>query len=324
MCQSPNCALMQGYELSYLDYYLPAESKRISELVEEVDQASIPSFFRTREDYLIFVETILELTHIRVENQLNEAQMLDPMITRMLESNNLAPTDIDLIIMTRDGNQDTRDNLGQFIQFHYKMTNAFVLNISGNHCANMAVAWNMVRTWSGLNNKIKNILVLNAFKTKQIDERIVGSYGLLSDGAGIMLLSKKAGLCRLKDSLVLSNGMLHKVDMNKDNSLMHLKYTTNSIKQLMTRNSVLAADICQVVPQNANIILISNAVMESGIPVQKIFTDNISRCGHIDSVDFIINLKDILDNNRFKRDDLLLMLNIGWAGSYVSSLIAVN
>lgn len=312
---------MQTHELSYLDYYLPQDAVPIADMIEGLDDKAIPSLFGSKEDYLIFAESILELQDVRVEKQLTEAEMLSNVLTKLFGSHDIQPGEIDLIITTKEGEQDTKNSLIKFLQYQYKMSNAYVLNITGNHCANMAVAWNMVRT---LGSTVNNVLIMNVFKTGCPEERIIGSYGILNDGAGVMLLSRKPGLCSLTDSVILSNGLLHKVDLEKDNSLLHLKYTVNSIKKLMTRNSTEPGQIRVIVPQNANILLVSKAVMESKMDIRKIFTDNISRCGHVDSVDFIINLKDVLDKGRFDPGDKLLSLNIGWAGSYVSSLISIN
>lgn len=307
--------------LAYLDYILAGDRVPVAEMVGQLRDETIPGQFESKEDYLLFAESILEQEEVLVENERSEAEMLDSLIAGMFDRHGIAPEAIDMIIMTKEGAGDTRNNMPKYLQYRHGMRNAAVLNVTGNHCANMAIAWNIA---NGMPHTVNRVLIVNAFRAKEMDERVIGSYGILSDGAGLMLLSREPGLCSLVDSVSLSNGMLYKVDMNKDHSLLHLKYTVESIGRLLTRNVPASDAIRMIVPQNANVLLITNAVMESQLNIGDIFTDNIGRCGHIDSVDFIVNLKDVLAGGRLAENDHLLMLNTGWAGSYVSTLLKVH
>jgi 3-oxoacyl-[acyl-carrier-protein] synthase III len=312
---------MQPLEIQYLDYYLSATRVPVEDLINEVDDNVIPAMFPAKDDYLLFAETILEMTDIGVEKELDEPGMLNILISKLFTTYDIVPGAIDLIITTNERNTSIKDSLVKYLQHFHQMTNAAVMNITGNHCANIAVACSIAKDFSG---HINNVLIIDACKLKDANDRIIGAYGILGDGAGIVLLSRKPGICKIEDSVSLSNGLLHKVDLSQDYSLLHLKYTLKSMQQLMKRNNLHPEMLQAVLPQNANILLTTNAVMEYGIDIRKIFTDNIGRCGHIDTVDFIINLKDVLNNGQVEKGAKLLSLNIGWAGSYVSSLITVN
>jgi 3-oxoacyl-[acyl-carrier-protein] synthase III len=278
--------------------------------------------FGSKEDYQIFIETVLGLEKINIENQLDKAEMLGLLIEKLFNTGKVVPAAIDLIIIVEEVRTNPTESLGKYLQHKFKMDNAFVLNVSGNHCANVAVAWDLVRAFSGsLHN---TILILNATSTEKSVDRIIGSYGLLSDGAGLMLLQNQSGICSLRDSVILSNGLLNKVDMNQDYSLIHLRYALGSIHKLLERNSIGPEKIKRVISQNANPLLLTNAMIEAGIDSRKIYMENLGRVGHMDSVDFIVNLKDILSANILEKDDYVLAFNMGWAGSYVSSLISIN
>ncbi|MTI25709.1 hypothetical protein, partial [Fulvivirga kasyanovii] len=284
----------------------------------------IPAMFDSREDYLMFTQAVLGLEYLKIETENNHEELLDKLIKKMLGSCEIKPEDIDLIILTEEKRLDTKKNLGKYIQHRYSMANAFVLNISGNHCANMAYAWTMVNKCFSHTDHIKNILILNASITDAICDRVIGTYGVLSDGAGLMLLKKERGICSLLDTVALSKGALNKVDMNQDNSITHLKYTNRSIMELLTRNAVQINQVKKIITQNANPMLLTNALAAESFDLDRIFIDNIGRLGHIDSVDFIVNLKDVIDSGTLNKNDLLVAFNMGWAGSYVSSLISLN
>ena len=312
---------MNNYNLQYLDYYLPETILSVKDLVDLVDQHVIPPVFETKADYLMFTKDILEQENVLIEAQLSEVEMLNGLLTKLFSESEIKPAEIDLIVTCQEGNQNTSESFVKCLQHEHKMTNANVMNLSGNHCANVPVIWDFINS---IQSSMLNILIVAANKTANPNDRILGAYGILSDGVGIALLSGKPGVCSIKNQVKLSNGSLYKVDMNKDNSLLHYKYMTAGVKRLMENSGIAVGSLACVIPQNANILLLSKVAMGMGIDTRKIFSQNISRSGHVDSVDFIINLKDILDEGKLKSGDTMLALNMGWAGSYVSSLITVN
>lgn len=312
---------MNNFNLQYVDYYLPETILSVKELVDQVDEHVIPPVFETKADYLMFTKDILEQEKVLVETGVSEMEMLNGLLTKMFNESDIKPADIDLIVTCQEGNQNTSESFVKCLQQEHKMTNANVMNISGNHCANVPVIWDFINS---MQSSMRNILIVAVNKTENPNDRVLGAYGILSDGAGIALLSGNPGICSIQSQVKLSNGSLYKVDMNKDNSLLHYKYMTAGVKRLLENNSVPVDSLVCVIPQNANIMLLSKVAMGMGIDTRKIFTQNISRSGHVDSVDFIINLKDILDEGKLKSGETMLALNMGWAGSYVSSLITVN
>ncbi len=312
---------MKQYGVTYLDYYLPSEKQSVAEVIGNIDLEMIPPVFSDREEYIEFAGNILELKSVWVESVKSDVEMLDVLLQKMFDTGVVRPEDIDLIITTQEPQQRSMDNAVKYLQYTHKMVQAKVLNISGNHCANIPAAWDFLESGSASAN---NVLIVSGFKCKSANERVLGAYGILSDGAGVMLLGKSGGKCSLIGAANLSNGSMFKVDMHKDSSLIHYKYMLSSLKKLLASNPLAPESVKVIIPQNANILLLSNVIMDAGLDTRKIFTDNLSRVGHIDSVDFIINLKSVLEEKKPGNGDLILVLNMGWAGSYLTSLLSVN
>ena len=311
------------FNLRYLDYYVPKDYLTVEDFVSGLDEQSIPANFSNREDYLIFLDAVLGLNNIKTERSFNQGEMLGQLIEKMIDENVLEPKELDLIITTDEVVLSSKDNFGKFIQCQYGFENAFVMNVSGNHCANIAMAWDLINR-NYHNSGLNNVLIVNTSLTQVNDDRVIGSYGVLGDGAGLMLLQRGEGLCTMVDNISLSNGSLHKVDMGKDYSLVHLKYSIKCIRQLFEKNNIDSTNIIKVISQNANPLLITNAMMECGLNYDKIFTDNLGTYGHIGCLDMIINLKDMLNSNDLHGGDHIMLYNMGWAGSYVSSLLQLN
>ncbi len=312
---------MKKMDLYYLDYCVPGQGVPVEDFVREIAPADVPKSFRDKDDFAMYIQAVLGLEQIKVESEKTREELLGGLLEEMLDKRVVSPEAIGLVIVAEEIRMHTRENIGKYLQHKYGMKNAFVLHVSGNHCANVACAWSLAgQAWAHLDN----ILIIGAVVTNSPRDRIVGTYGIMSDGAGLMLLTKTPGLCTLVDTVTLSNGMLHEADLTRDYSLLHLKYTSLSIKNLLSRNQLGCGDIRQVIPQNANPMLLTNAIVAAGFDPAKIYLENLGRLGHVDCVDLIANLKDVISLPDLRKNDLILAFNMGWAGSYVSSLINVN
>jgi 3-oxoacyl-[acyl-carrier-protein] synthase III len=202
------------------------------------------------------------------------------------------------------------------------MDNAWIFNLSGNHCANIDYALTIASEIAGNNPRINNILILGNVKINDPAERLIGTYGLLSDGSGAMLLNKQVSGWSLKQSRILSAGRLHHVDLNRDDSLLLCKYYVRCMQELLQQAGLQPEQVAHVITQNANPLLVTQCMESIGISNNKLFTENSSRYAHMDCVDFLVNLKDLTGNLQQSTDKgNILTFGTGWAGSFISSLI---
>lgn len=312
-----------AFGISYIDYYIPDEKLDIDSFIDQVSADVIPKNFNTKTAYKEFANTILALSSIKVESRLTQSEMLMMLLDQMFGASDIDPLSIDLIMLVSERAPEKENNLAQFLQFKFGMTNSFILNVSGNHCANLEVA---LSTASKLQSEqINNILILNSTRISSIDDRIIGSYGILGDAAGVMLVSKgPATKLKILDSHVINNGRLHAVNMQQDNSLLHSKYILSSLRKVLGKCGVDLAGVTKVIVQNANPLLNAYVLSNAGVNTEKIFKDNFGRHGHLDCLDFLVNLKDSCENDSLAAGDLILSLGIGWAGTYASILFSKN
>lgn len=311
---------------SPLDCYCPGETLSVADLLAQLEPAALPAAFRSKADYEVFARSVLNTTAIAVENDLDEAGMLGEVLDRLLLTETVRPADVDVVILAKEAkeNFNYRHNLGQALLHKYGMTNAYVLNVSGNHCANAEVALGVADKLLRGNAALRNVLILACTKAARPADRILGTYGVLGDAAGLLLLRRSGNAFELLDQEIRCNPALYHIDMDKDHSLWHAKYQTGCISTLLRRNEVAPGRIRKIVVQNANPLLIMHSLAEMGLDPEKVLTDNFGRYGHLDSVDFLLNLKALLDGGDVGGGDLVLTFNMGWAGTYICSLLSVR
>ncbi len=129
---------------------------------------------------------------------------------------------------------------------------------------------------------------------------------------------------RLRDKVVISSARLHDVDINEDNSIVHCISYVKCISDLIKKTSINDNNIERILIQNANPLMITQCIASAGLDKNKIFTENTGKYGHMDYVDFTINLKDILDEGITDKDRYILTFGTGHTGSYVSCLFGYN
>jgi 3-oxoacyl-[acyl-carrier-protein] synthase III len=310
--------------ITYIDYYIPKEELSIANFLENIDMASIPKNFNGKQEYGEFAASVLNLKSIRIESRLDEAEMIGGLIERLFDTREVKPEDIDVMILAQEKSPHQKVNLPQFLQHKYKMSKAYIVTASGNYCANVEVALNIADLLVKGSDRLKNILIVSFLKVENMEKRVFATYGIVGDAAGIMLLNSDRGKIKLIDNEIISRGMLYNVDLNKDNSLIHSKYYAKCIVDLMKKNSLNNNNIKRVIIQNANPLMISQILDSRGLGSGKIFTANIGKYGHMDCLDFLINLKDLTDNETFNKDDFILAFGTGYAGTYISSLFSTG
>lgn len=314
--------------ITYIDYYIPEEEMIITDLLENIDVKSVPPSFKTKLEYAVFIESILKLKSIRVETKLDAADMIGVLIERMFNTQDVKAEEIDVVMFAQEPEAFRKKNLAKYLQHRFKMSNAYTVNVSGNLCANNEIALKIAGSLCRSHKDVNSILIVSAAKPESIDKRVFGTFAIAGDAAGIMLVSSKnrGGKynLRLLDNVIMSDGSFHDVDVNVDSSLVHCKSYSMCIMELIKKNSLRDESIEKIIIPNANTMMISQCLAAAGLKTNKIFSNNIGKYGHMDCVDFPINLKDMLDEGIVNKNRYVFSFGTGSIGTYVSSLLSFN
>lgn len=313
--------------ITYIDYYIPEEELAVTHFLEHIDVKSMPPGFKNKQEYAMFIEGILKLKSIRVEPKLDAAGMMGQLVERMFNTQNIKPEEIDIIMFVQEPEVIARKNVAKYLQYEYKMNKAYTINVSGNHCANNEVALDLASSLLQQRKDLNNILVVSVSKMETLDKRVFGTFALVGDAAGLMLINNQnVGKYNLGlvDNEIISDGSFHDVNVNEDSSLIHCKSYSKCITDLVKKNSLSSEDIEKIIIPNANTLLVSQCLAAAGLDTKKIFSNNLGKYGHMDCVDFLINLRDMLDEGIVNKNRYIFSFGTGSAGSYISSLLSIN
>src|SRR5256885_16979430 len=109
-----------------INYYVPERKLPVAELLEQVPDAKVPAAFPRKEEYEFFIRNELKVKEVRVEDTLEDFEMLTGTVEKIFMDETIEPEEIDLILLAQESEQRQKDNLGQFIQYEFDLNNAYV------------------------------------------------------------------------------------------------------------------------------------------------------------------------------------------------------
>lgn len=312
---------MADFGISRIDYYIPDTELGIEELLDLAEDSHIPPGFADRGAFATFVRHALNLRAVRVDMERTTEEMISVVLERLFDGGGVDPKSIQCAILAQERGVNERRNLLQFLQHKYKFLNSRLFCVSGNHCANVLVAVKLACALMASDADIKRTLILTS-STKREEppgKRIIGTYGILGDAAGLILLDRSDFRLALADCVMVNDGSFSQAKESDDNWLVHLYHTKRCLRALLKTSGLAGSDVGSVVLANANNSLVRECLATVGVEESKIFAHNHGRYGHLDCVDFVVNLKDLLSAEG-RRPGPILAFKSGLAGSYVGSV----
>jgi len=309
--------------ITYIDYYVPEGELFINELLQQISSEELPAPFDNKKKYKNYVQNILKIDSIRIEKEKSIDEMVFNLIDKALDNKVFTPEEINLIIIAQDDNSWTNPDIGHLIQKKYKMLRAHPIKISGNQCINIELAWLYSKYFQTSNKAIRNVLIISATRKPDIQNRILSSYSINGDGAGIILIRNESenGI-EILDHAIVCSGLINKREGERTiNTIPHCNYLYNCINELVKRRGVNSNNINKVIIQNANPMLAEQCLCANGFKKEHIFDENLGKYGHLDQLDFLVNLHDCLEKYEGNMNNQILTVGFGYSGTYLSMLL---
>lgn len=310
--------------ISYIDYYVPPTRISICDLSAAIADKDLAKHgFDSKNSFIDHCRDNLEMESFCYEADLSPEKMISNLIQIFFDSTQLKPEDIDIIIVAQESYNYNFSNLGQYIQYQFKMRNAYVFNISGTGCINLETTLRITKCLLQSEKDISKILILCPQKIEGIATRVIGRFAVLGDGAAIALIDNAGKTATITDTYITANGLFYDMSMDR-NFLVHYKQACDSIAYLLSRNHLTFGEIEKIIIPNANYGVFATYFEKFNVPQGKIYRELIGRYGHLPNIDFLINLKSIQESGLVNANDFVFSYGFGWAGNYQSTLLKMG
>jgi len=142
---------------------------------------------------------------------------------------------------------------------------------------------------------------------------------VFSDGAASCLVSKAGGTFEICASESVSNTELGRMGRNGDLAQFHggLIELREVARKVSGEAGIALGEVRAVLGTNAGLGHLQLMAQAAGIPIEKIYSDDVSRFAHVHSCDNLISLKHYAERNALADGEPLLLLS--WSPHVVSA-----
>jgi 3-oxoacyl-[acyl-carrier-protein] synthase III len=142
-------------------------------------------------------------------------------------------------------------------------------------------------------------------------------YNLISDGACAVLVERDAPRNRILAHRQIAKGYYWNPGACQNELIAAYFPTARTLLREMLEDLRLAIDdIALVVPHNVSLRSWQILLPLVGLPIDRLFADNIAAKGHVIAADNFINLRDAWDKQRVRAGDRLLLFNFGFGANW--------
>lgn len=269
----------------------------------------------------------------RVAESESHVDMAMHAVRALLDETGTSPDDIDLVLyagaLTSSSTMECapapagsvlqmRDFMDFFkypvskLQSELDFANASVAGIDQQGCAAIFSAIRLARATVLSEDDVRTVLCVSADRLPHGASREV-VYNLVSDGACAMLVRRDATRNTIRATHQVTKGAFWDAG-SLENEIIAAYFPTarTVIDDTLRKAGITLNDIRWVIPHNVSLRSWEILLGLTGIPREKLFSENISRVGHTIAADNFINLRDATDAGLLRKGDLLLLFTFGY------------
>lgn len=236
---------------------------------------------------------------------------------QLFRRHSIDPTAIDLIIYTHTmafSVSPPPRATADIIRKHCGCTTAISMSISQQKCSSLFGVILLVKSLMETEKQLCNVLVITADKIINEFTRNVQDGLIQSDGASALVLKRNAerniitGINQLSDPLYAAA-----IDRPANSKApivnKYVYYHSRTTRKAIQNTGMRLDELDLIIPPNEWIQSLRHVLKLENLPLNKLFTDNIARVGHVFCSDFIINFHDALEKSRFQSGNCLAFTN---------------
>lgn len=212
---------------------------------------------------------------------------------------------------------------GCYLQSELGVPNASVIGIAQLACNTFQAALRTARALLASEPDIRNVLCVAADRFPGNARREI-VYNLMSDGACAAVVSRDSTFNRILSVTQITRGAYWDGTVSHDQLIAaYFPLARKAIVDAVERAGLDLDSIDLLIPHNLNLKSWSILAQVLGIPLDRIFTRNIARIGHVVASDNIINYIDAADEGRIRKGDKVALFVMGFGAHWSCTVVEV-
>ncbi len=168
-------------------------------------------------------------------------------------------------------------------------------------------------------------LVLIGEKAQCRKQQNFPSMGLTGEGVAAVLVGRGGATDRILGYSCITKPVDHRLVMTEEASRRFSELYRDAVcavvDEAIAKAGCVHDDIALLLPHNLNRISWVKLSSRLGIPLDRLFLDNISRTGHCFGADSFINLRTAVDLGRLHSGDRYLMVSVGIGATFTAMVL---
>lgn len=317
--------------LSALGYYLPAAVESVAELVESGRAVSSEDKLRTLGFGTIRVaraESAVQLATNAVRDLQVRSGFDLEQIGVLLYAGALATSSIVLNDDARAWNELVDPTPlfrfpGPCLQAELGIPNASVMGIAQLACNTFQGAIRVARALLLAEPSLQHVLCVAADRFPAGARREI-VYNLMSDGACAAVVSRGERRNRILAATQITRGAYWDSSISHDQLIAaYFPLARRAILEAVAAAGLEIGEIDLLIPHNLNIKSWEILAQVVGIPLERIYTANIARIGHVVASDNIINFIDSVEAGRIARGNKVALFVMGFGAHWSCTILEV-
>jgi 3-oxoacyl-[acyl-carrier-protein] synthase III len=207
------------------------------------------------------------------------------------------------------------------IQYECGLMNATALGISQTGCTGLMTAVALAADHLRANSEANRIVCVSGDVLPRESVREI-IFNVISDGACALLVERGAARHRLLAQARITKGYYWNAGASRNEIVASYFPTARTlVRDTLAGIGLEAADVAAVIPHNVSLRSWQILLPMLGIPMNRLFAENIARKGHVIAADNFINLKDAADSGRVRSGDRLLLFNFGFGANWACMVL---
>ena len=309
---------MTDLHIAAIEYALPDRSATLEELAKE-------GRLRTS------AEALRSFGFDRAWIAGAEADQLAPRaVGALLDRTEIDPASIDIIFYAgaTPGCHAAGDGLlGGFsypvarLQYDFGLVNARAIGVSQTGCLGLMTAVSLARAFLTAHHTTGRALCVSVDVLPTGSQRDI-LYNLVSDGACAVLIERGSNRNRLLAERQITKGYYWNcAALANEIVAAYFPTARTIIRDTLTEAGLDAGRLARIIPHNVSKRSWEILMQLTGLPLDRLYAENIGAKGHVISGDNFINLKDAESGGELQPGDLVLMFNFGFGASWACLLI---
>ena len=207
------------------------------------------------------------------------------------------------------------------IQYECGLLNATAHGVSQSGCTGLMDAVALAADHLLANPRARRIVCVSADVLPARAKREI-IFNVISDGACALLIERGAGPHRLLARTRITKGYYWNAGASQNEIVASYFPTARTlVRDTLAGLGMEPRDVTAVIPHNVSLRSWEILLPMVGIPMDRLFADNIAQKGHVIAGDNFINLRDAVDSGRISPGDRLLLFNFGFGAHWACMVL---